>query len=452
MKPTRPAEEEELYPAPQDEAQSEEQFDAAPVNFDDDGEDPLKRHTKFSWKSFGGDGFIVSVVFHAILIIFALFYVVATIEPEEPEPTEFVSGAGGGGGGENPNRQQHRMRPKPRDMSMQNKITSKSTRSTLTLPEMPKVNSMMGSMGGMKAGGASSGLGSGAGGGIGSGMGPGIGNGRAFLSKFGSANPNMGGIVGQFYDLKLTADGADTDMKPKNQESMAQYLKIGRSIVRTKGQWSTTPLKRYFKADTRLSAPAQIFIPGSNADDAPKAFGLKNQGQRWYIHYKGNVRPNKTGKIRLLGNADDLICVRFGNALVLDSGWDLMSVDVGQAKGQNVKRVLGVDEMRAPIPGFGANLKVRVGPAFDVRSGTTYPFECLIGETPGGNFSAILLFEELDRQGKPVGKPKLFRLSPEPLADTLVDEIRKNPNWGKWNQMFDLNGGGWDFYPVKGRR
>ena len=75
------------------------------------------------------------------------------------------------------------MRPKPRDMSMQNKITSKSTRSTLTLPEMPKVNSMMGSMGGMKAGGASSGLGSGAGGGIGSGMGPGIGNGRAFLSR-----------------------------------------------------------------------------------------------------------------------------------------------------------------------------------------------------------------------------------------------------------------------------
>ena len=49
MKPTQPAE--ELYPAPQDEVQSEEQFDAAPVNFDDDGEDPLKRHTKFSWKS-----------------------------------------------------------------------------------------------------------------------------------------------------------------------------------------------------------------------------------------------------------------------------------------------------------------------------------------------------------------------------------------------------------------
>ena len=51
MKPTQPAEE-ELYPVPQDEVQSEEQFDAAPVNFDDDGEDPLKRHTKFSWKSF----------------------------------------------------------------------------------------------------------------------------------------------------------------------------------------------------------------------------------------------------------------------------------------------------------------------------------------------------------------------------------------------------------------
>ena len=122
----------------------------APLNFDDEnGEDPLKRHTKFSWKSFGGDGFIVSVIFHAVLIIFALFYVVATIEPKEPEPAEFVSGAGGGGGGENPNRQNSRMRPKSRDMKVQNKITSKSAKSTLALPEMPKMNASMGSMGGM---------------------------------------------------------------------------------------------------------------------------------------------------------------------------------------------------------------------------------------------------------------------------------------------------------------
>ncbi|MBQ2732483.1 MAG: hypothetical protein IJF68_05500, partial [Opitutales bacterium] len=134
MEPQNPNEE---YPLPPQDNAAEDYYNDMPA-VDENGEDPLKRHTKFSWKSFGGDGFIVSVILHAALIVFALFYVVATVRPEPPEPAEFVSGAGGGSNGENANRQKHRMRPKPRDMNTQNKITSKSTRATLTLPEMPK--------------------------------------------------------------------------------------------------------------------------------------------------------------------------------------------------------------------------------------------------------------------------------------------------------------------------
>ena len=81
--------------------------------------------------------------------------------------------------GENPSKTRP-MRPKPREMATQNKIVSKNASSSLTLPEMPKMDTS-GSMGGMKAGGPSSGFGDGGnGGGIGPGQGVGIGGGRNF--------------------------------------------------------------------------------------------------------------------------------------------------------------------------------------------------------------------------------------------------------------------------------
>ena len=417
-----------------------------PLNYDDDGEDPLKRANKFTWKSFGGDSFLISVIFHGILIIFALFYVVATIQPKEPEPQEFVSGAGGGSDGDNANRQQRRMRQKPREMNTQNKITSKSTRAKLTLPEMPKMNtSNLGALSSMKnsGGGASSGTGGGIGGGVGKGFGPGIGNGSAFLSMFGTKGPNIGGISGNFYDLKLTDKNAPSGM---NKD---KYLDVGFNVIRKKGSWNESPLKGYFKADTTLSMPAQIFIPAISADDAPKAFDLTNAGRQWMIHYKGSVRANKSGKIRLIGIADDFIAVRLGETLALDAGMFSFT------EKSRANERLGVSSpgKRDLIPSFdgyqGRTTGMYTGPVITVKKDATLQFECIIGELPGGAFSAALLFEELDKHGEVVGKPKLFRFSKDPIEKTVVPEILKNPNWNTWNNAVDMTGGGWAFVPVK---
>ncbi|MGN0860783.1 MAG: hypothetical protein ACI4P3_02680 [Candidatus Spyradosoma sp.] len=306
--------------------------ECVPVNFDDEnGEDPLKRHTKFSWKSFGGDGFIVSVIFHAVLIVFALFYVVATIEPKEPEPAEFVSGAGGGGGGENPNRQNSRMRPKSRDMKVQNKITSKSAKATLALPEMPKMNASMGSMGGMKAGGASSGLGSGTGGGIGSGNGPGIGNGRAFLSAFGSAFSKTPALTGTLYDVKRSRDGktvyASTDGAGKNKRKEELHRALGMLVA---GKFRTTELdRRYFKAGTKLRSN-QIYINQRPANAATEAFAnppVSEGGKApfdapgWLAVYEGDVTAPETGEFRFVGMGDDVLLVGVNGEPALYAFW-----------------------------------------------------------------------------------------------------------------------------------
>ena len=418
----------------------------APVNFDDDeGEDPLKRHTKLSWKTFGGDSFLISVIFHAVLIIFALFYVVATIQPKEPEPQEFVSGAGGGSDGDNANRQQRRMRQKPKEMNTQNKITSKSAHAKLTLPEMPKMNtSNLGAMSSMKSGGgASSGTGGGAGGGIGKGFGPGIGNGSAFLSMFGTRGAQIGGVAGYFYDLKLTNKEQPSGM------TQEKYLDVGDSVIKRKGAWNEAPLKAYFKADTTLSMPAQIFIPAISADDAPKAFNLTNAGKQWLIHYKGYVRSNKAGKIRLVGIADDFIVVRFGDVLALDAGM----ISFTEKSRTPVRLGISSPGKRQLIPGFdgfkGRTVDFYTGPEITVKKNTVTAFECIIGELPGGAFSAALAFEELDRHGNVVGKPKLFRFSDKPLEETVVESIRKNPSWNSWCNAIDMTGGGWVFTPIK---
>lgn len=415
--------------------------------------DPLKRSKKFSWKSFGGDGFIFSLVFHGILLIVAIFLVVRHIAKQEEEPDAFITGAGGGNNGADARMQQHRMKPRQNMIQSKARITSKSSTASIVLPEMPTmaVQSSFGSTG-MSAGGDSSGFGGGSGGGVGTGRGIGVGGGSNFISKFGSSGAASDGIEGRFYDLKMKPDGGASPLVDRNANTMERYINVGRAIVNMKKAWDTKPLEKYFLADLVLSAPSQIFIPGSSADDAPKAFGLeKNKGERWFVHYKGNVMPNKSGTIRLVGCADDILCVRLGNRVALDCGFDLLTEKVRQAGGPSVGKVLGVSGgLRGQPPGFGS-IGMRNGPAIKVQKGKAMPFECLIGETPGGIFCALLLFEELDKKGKPIGKPKLFRFYNGPAEETFAEEILQHGQWNTWNQQLDMEGGGWEFRPTKRR-
>lgn len=429
----------EQYPDPQQEYAAEDQVDA-PINFDEEnGEDPLKRNTKFSWKSFGGDGFIVSVVLHAALIIFALLYVVSTVQPKPEEPVEFVSGAGGGSNGENASRQQHRMRPKPRDMSPQNKITSKSKNASLTLPEMPKMNSSMGAMGGMKAGGnASSGLGSGVGGGIGAGTGPGIGNGRAFLSAFGTSFSKTPTLTGTLYDLKRSTDGKREYCTVQGNDAKRRKDELHQAIgILDKQKFNTQGLKkRYFSAKTKLNAN-QVYIYKDiktkqpiQATAATNAFAGEDgkapfSAPGWMVVYEGEITPPETGEYRFVGMGDDALIVGLNGETVFYAYWP------GEGHGPAVREPAGANwepkdhcstDGKGSGQGGGLQNHLFKGTWKKLQKGRTYKICIAFGEGAGGLAGAILGIEK--KGEKSDGKYSVFKLAeiePE-LLDILFVE------------------------------
>ncbi len=144
------------------------------------------------FRQVGGAGFIASVVFHALLICFAVFWVTrAWIESDnnEDEPVSFVSGAGGGNGGDRPSWSEKSGSRRPRiESTEQHRILTKSAISQIVLPEanvhlhIPQATGNKQSFDG--SGFASSGAGGGVGGGVGIGKGIGVGDGKNFVSKF----------------------------------------------------------------------------------------------------------------------------------------------------------------------------------------------------------------------------------------------------------------------------
>lgn len=401
----------------------------APVNYDDDGEDPLKRANKFTWKSFGGDSFLISVIFHAVLIVFALFYVVATIQPKEPEPQEFVSGAGGGSDGDNANRQQRRMRQKPRDMSTQNKITSKSTRASLTLPEMPKVSSNVGSMGGMKAGGASSGTGGGMGGGIGKGFGPGIGNGSAFLSAFGSAFSKTPMLKGTLYDIKRSKDGktvycttAGNDTKRRKDE-----LHDALGLLVAKKFKADELGKKYFQADLKLQSN-QVYVKTQRANAATDAFAnppVSEGGKApfdapgWLAVYEGEITPPTTGEYRFVGMGDDVLLVGLDGLPALYAYWP------GEGHGPAVAYKAGWEpenhcgqggkDGRNAVNSNGSHLYK--GQWIKLTKGRKYKVCIAFGESAGGLAGAMLGIQQkgVSEDDNAIPVFKLSEISPDLL-------------------------------------
>ncbi len=417
----------EDYPVPPQDVEPEDYYNDAPA-IEENGEDPLKRHTKFSWKSFGGDGFIVSVILHAALIIFALFYVVATVRPEPPEPAEFVSGAGGGSNGENANRQKHRMRPKPRDMNTQNKITSKSTRATLTLPEMPKMSSSMGSMGGMKAGG-SSGLGGGAGGGIGKGIGPGIGDGRAFLSAFGTSFSKTPTLKGTLFDLKRSRDGKITYCSTSDGDKGKRKEELHKAIGMLDNSFDVKKLgQRYFEAGTKLNAN-QVYIYKDfktkniiRANAATEAFAGEDgkapfEAPGWMVVYTGEITPPETGEYRFVGMGDDVIIVGLDRKTVFYAYWP------GEGHGKAVHEPVNANwepkdhtKTDGKNSGSGGSIQGHMfkGSWMKLQKGKKYKICIAFGEGAGGYAGAVLGIEKKGErtEATPPNEPySLFKLA-----------------------------------------
>jgi hypothetical protein len=369
------------------------------------------------WKRIGGDGLIVSVVFHGILLfIFAAWVIVTITDEAKTDPETFATGSGGGAKGERAKVYEHKMTPRNAQNLARTsaRITSKSATASVALPDLP-TTAAPSLMAGLSGGGSSKGFGGGSGGGIGSGKGVGVGNARNFVGLFG-AKFGSPGLTGTFYDLKQDDDRKPTEMMgsaperfgdPGNAGAVRLFVKQAHDFV--DARWSEQKLRGFYQAPEKLVA-SQFFIPRRSANAAPEAYGVGSQVRpsRWLAHYEGRIKAPVTGKFRFVGFGDDILVVRWDNKVALDAGYDAPSVDAATVvHGNTPVRVYDDFSGKPKIPFIdyhgappGGGPPFRAGPWIDVVAGSTYAMEVLVGETPGGIFYCYLGIEVATGQKK----------------------------------------------------
>jgi hypothetical protein len=179
-----------------------------------------------SFFRFGGQGLVISLAIHGVLLFLATAWVVSINTSQKKEPSTFATGAGGGKGGERTIAQKTKQKPhSPKSLTKSSsKITSKNASTAIALPEMPDVSRA--ALGAMAT--ASKGFGGGAGGGVGGAAGIGKG-GKNFTGRSVMGMKISGAHIAVYFD---------------NSPSMEPYLSGVEKQI--KEQFPSADVFRYF--------------------------------------------------------------------------------------------------------------------------------------------------------------------------------------------------------------
>ena len=352
---------------------------------------PKKKSLWQRWLDWNGSFFVVSLLFHILLIVIATLLVVQVINykpklkftaapPIAAHPEEYHV--------------KHSKKMASDAPAVSKRITTTALNAQITLPAVDITTStgpdvMASVMSGLGASGL--GAGAGAGGGIASMPMEG-------MTAFGFKGAGKQSLVGNFYDLKQTPGRQPSALAKideglgggyRNKANTAQ-IAIFKDFFRN---WDENVFSRYYKARDQMNA-VQIWVPGRPSPEGPKAFGVEKEvpvGSHWLVLYKGTVTAPKDGTFRFLGMADDVLAVRFNGETVFGTQWD----------GGWARELFGDSYKTQEDIGFP------YGNWFKVEGGKTYPIEVLISEVPGGMFGVQLMIED---QNPP--KPYPHRTSP----------------------------------------
>ncbi len=226
---------------------------------------------------------------------------------------------------------------------------------------------------------------------------------------FGKEDKTRSGLIAIIYDLKQTQSrtpsGVGADRYPA---VVREFLEKG---------WDEVVLNRFFRITRPLYA-TQIFIPRIDAGAAPKAFGVQDliKPSEWVVHYKGQVSPPRTGRFRFVGYADDVMAVAVnGKTVMIGCRPDMDLDEVWKSKG--------------PRGANAFNGSLVYGDWVDMEKGSPIDLDVLVGERPGGDFGAFLLYQmEGEEYAKGAGgHPVLpiFQLAKQPM--TFADSWRVPP-------------------------
>ena len=216
-------------------------------------------------------------------------------------------------------------------------------------------------------------------------------------------------LVGTFYDFKRRRGGGPVVLD--NEGFKIEVSKF------TRGGWDTTHLARYYKAPKKLYATS-IMIGSILSVFAPDAFGEPDvEGLRWIVHYKGTLVHPKDIKFRFVGAADDILLVRVDGKDVLNGSWRGTEHTYSDwtSSGPVTEQLMG-------------NTFAVYGDWITLKAHERLDMQVVIGEVPGGEFSAMLAVEvegvdyPLSKHGNPI--LPMFKTA-EPTHD-LLDAIYYN--------------------------
>jgi hypothetical protein len=222
-------------------------------------------------------------------------------------------------------------------------------------------------------------------------------------------------------------DGTYVMTSPPNKAYDAALVRLVR------GGLSDSYLNQYFRGQNLLYSK-QIYIPRISAEEAPKAFNLSDQvkGRRWVIIYRGKVTPPVSGRFRFAGFSDDILVVRFNGKIVLDAG--LAGTTGNKAREKDFYQNEGMPKV----------FHTYFGDTFTVKAGSAYSIEVMIGERPGGHFSAALLLEKIgvdyEKDGNGAPKLPIFKLgaSEMPQQGQNIPVAAPDTSWSIWKDRNTL--------------
>lgn len=353
----------------------------------------------------GAGSLAVSVVIHVVFIVIAGIYVVSVVN--EQRKVAFTGGGSGDGSGGPAAETRHqvsvaRQNATPVPSALSQKLVVEGA-SAVALPELPALG-MPASAASSSAGGAAGSLGGGLGSGAGTGSGAGPGTGALRMMPFGLLQaPKSGALTGTLYLMP-------SDQYKTNAEEIVGFKKWLKSIA-TSG-WPDSVFRDLPKSPKQLFT-TQILIPQIVALEAPKAFGVDKQKSlvRFFIRYRGKVSPPRNGRWRFVGYGDDILIVRLGGKVIMESSEPWEKRDQPGLTGWTPRKFYN----------YGPKLECTVGEWVQLNTSGSYDLEIAMSEEPReGDTSAILLVEEegatyeKTKGGLPILPP--WTLAPDPAV------------------------------------
>ena len=350
---------------------------------------------------------LVSIGIHALLIFFAIGWVVFKFIT--PEPPVFVPP-------EKINRPTMKLK-KPQVVVKDNSKPKQSTERIVSKANLTTANIVLPQM---------------TAGGIGDGLGDAVGGFQmmedlAKMTLMGGETSLGNDLVGTFYYFMRSRSGGPSEFKGRPDEL---YKNLVKKFLDS--GWDPSVFDHYWRAPTKLYA-TQFFIPGTNSGIAPDKFGFKDRSAMaayWLCHYKGKIGFPKElikdypdgARFRFWAYGDNVLFIRINGEMIIDASME------GRNYNDNLIGWRGEDVPENRIYPVSSNggLPWRVSEWFEMTPDEPTDMEIIFGEQPGGGFMSVVCIQQEgveypDREK--LRGPLLPIFKTAPMPQHIVDEI-----------------------------